>query len=90
MQSLAAHFRRKRERPHPKLVAKDLLDVLEPEHVVVIGWLLETAVARAGGLGAHTRVPHLLVFHHLDRGQVVVQLDNDAACQGDQCQRNRQ
>ena len=84
-ETFSSHLRREGERPHPELGAKHLLHVLVPEHVVVVGELLEAAISSAAILSADTGVLHLLVFHHLDRSEIVVKLKDDAESKRNQC-----
>ena len=90
VKSLALHLLSEGERPHPELTTKHLLHVLQPEHVVVIRSLLCAAVPCPGHFCTDTWVSDLLVLHHLNSGQVVVQLEDDAEGERDEGNRYRE
>ena len=90
MEPLSAHLLCKWEWPHVKFRAHHLLHILQPEHVIVIGVLLEATVTRSRLLGTDTWVADLLVLHHLNRGQIVIELDDDSEGQRDESNRDGQ
>ena len=75
------HLLRKRQRPHPELASEHLLNVLQPEHVVLVGMLFKSPVVCAGAFGTDAWVAYLFVFHHFKSRQVVVELDYNANSQ---------
>ena len=85
VQSLSAHLLTEWKRPHPQLTTKHLLHILQPDHIVLIWRQLKSAVSQPPlPCGTKAGIFHLFVFHLLDRGQVVVQLNHYPACQWDQ------
>ena len=91
VQSLPTHLLTEWKRPHPQLTTEHLLHILQPDHIVLIWRQLKSTISQSPlPCGTKAGILHLFVFHLLDRGQVVVQLNHYPACQWDQCYRDRQ
>ena len=71
------------KRPHPKLAAQHLFHILKPEHVEFVRLLFKSTISGSGVVCADAWVLDLFILHHLNRGEVIVELDDDSECEWD-------